>query len=175
MCAYNSRRILGPAGRPDEMLQAAVLAARIATAIDDQALLGRARNKQGIALVKVGRLTEATLAQAEAWSLAREAADKDRELDAVWGFSTISVAMGQWKSCNPLLRAHARTRRRAWLGSARIYRAKQPGRLCASTSRFSVGIGYAFQACSGRAAYQNLSRYSRPFAQQSWTRMAVDG
>ena len=91
-------RIFGPSGRPDEMLQSAVLAARIATAINDRVLLGRARNKQGIALVKVGRLTEATVAQAEAWSLAREAADKDRELHAVWGFSTISVAMGQWKA-----------------------------------------------------------------------------
>lgn len=91
-------RIFGPAGRPDEMLQSAVLAARIATTINDRALLGRARNKQGIALVKVGRLTEATVAQAEAWSLAREASDKEQELHAVWGFSTISVAMGQWKA-----------------------------------------------------------------------------
>lgn len=91
-------RIFGPAGQPNEMLQSAVLAGEIATAINDGVLLSRARNKQGIALVKLGRLTEATLAQAEAWSLAREAANKDTELNAVWGFSTISVAMGQWEA-----------------------------------------------------------------------------
>lgn len=89
-------RIFGPAGQPNEMHQSAVLAGEIAIAINDRVLLSRARNKQGIALVKLGRLTEATLAQAEAWSLAREAANKDTELHAVWGFSTISVAMGQW-------------------------------------------------------------------------------
>jgi HD-GYP domain-containing protein (c-di-GMP phosphodiesterase class II) len=91
-------RIFGPAGQPAEMLQSALLMSRIAIAINDRVLLSRARNKQGIALVKVGRLTEATLAQAEAWSLAHELEDKNRELDAVWGFSTISVAMGQWNA-----------------------------------------------------------------------------
>lgn len=91
-------RIFGLAGQPAEMLQSALLMSRIAIAINDRVLLSRARNKQGIALVKVGRLTEATLAQAEAWSLAHELEDKNRELDAVWGFSTISVAMGQWSA-----------------------------------------------------------------------------
>ena len=94
----NLTRIFGVAGKPAEMLQSALLMSRIAIAINDRVLLSRARNKQGIALVKVGRLTEATLAQAEAWSLAHELEDKDRELDAVWGFSTISVAMGQWNA-----------------------------------------------------------------------------
>ena len=111
-------RIFGPAGQPAEMLQSALLASRIAIAINDRVLLSRARNKQGIALVKVGRLTEATLAQAEAWSLARELEDKKRELDAVWGFSTISVAMGQW---NAAIRYCERMRALAeetWLSSA---------------------------------------------------------
>lgn len=89
-------RILGPEGYPAEMLQSALLASQIAIAIDDRLLLSRARNKEGIALVRLGRLTEGTAAQGEAWSLARDLGDKKLELFAVWGFSSISVAMGQW-------------------------------------------------------------------------------
>ncbi len=91
-------RILGPAGQPSEMLQSALLASQVAIAINDRLVLSRGRNKEGVALVRLGRLTEATAAQAEAWSLARELGDKKSELFAVWGFSSISVAMGQWKA-----------------------------------------------------------------------------
>ena len=89
-------RILGPEGHPAEMLQSALLASQIAIAIDDRLLLSRARNREGIALVRLGRLAEGAAAQGEAWSLARDSGDKRLELFAVWGFSSISVAMGQW-------------------------------------------------------------------------------
>ncbi len=77
-------------------LRAASLATRMAIAMGDRGLLGRARNKEGYALAKLGRFGEATKAQADAWSIARELRDNDLELNVVWGFSTIFVAIGQW-------------------------------------------------------------------------------
>lgn len=82
--------------QPAQMLQAASLGAQMAVAVGDQPLLCRARNKEGFALAQLGRLSEATIAQAEAWSVARALGDRKLEMFAVWGFSTICVAMGQW-------------------------------------------------------------------------------
>ena len=78
------------------MFQAASLGARMAIAVGDRPLLSRARNKEGFALAQLGRFSEATIAQAEAWSLARALGDRKLEMFAIWGFSTICVAMGQW-------------------------------------------------------------------------------
>lgn len=84
--------------QPNEGLQSALLASQMAIAINDRLLLCCARNKEGFWLARVGRLSEAAVARAEAWSLARELGDKRLELGAVWGFSTISVARGQWRT-----------------------------------------------------------------------------
>ncbi|MGZ9074992.1 MAG: HD domain-containing phosphohydrolase [Burkholderiaceae bacterium] len=89
-------RITAITAQPAVGQQSASLASRIAIAANNQPLLSRARNKEGYTLVKLGRFAEATIAQAEAWSIARELGDKDLEMNAVWGFSTIFVAMGQW-------------------------------------------------------------------------------
>lgn len=84
------------AAQPVEMLQAASLASRMALAADARPLHSRARNKEGFALAQMGRVAEATVAQAEAWLLARAVGEKKLEMFAIWGFSTICVAMGQW-------------------------------------------------------------------------------
>ncbi len=89
-------RNFSSATQPAEMLQAASLGAQMAMAVGDRPLLCRARNKEGFALAQLGRFSEATIAQAEAWSLARKLGDRKLEMFAIWGFSTICVAMGQW-------------------------------------------------------------------------------
>lgn len=91
-------RVFVIASQENEALQAASLASRMATTVNDLALLSRARQHEGRALAKLGRFAQATVAQAEAWSIARELEDKTLELNAVWGFSTISVAIGQWSA-----------------------------------------------------------------------------
>ena len=85
-------------GRQEEALESALLASRIASAVDDLLLLARARNDAGMSLARLGRLAEAAIAREEAWVLARRVGNKRMELGAVWGFSTISVAMGQWNA-----------------------------------------------------------------------------
>ena len=89
-------RNFSSAAQPAEMFQAASLGAQMAMAVGDRPLLSRARNKEGFALAQLGRFSEATIAQAEAWSLARALGDRKLEMFAIWGFSTICVAMGQW-------------------------------------------------------------------------------
>lgn len=89
-------RSLFYAGRSSEMFKAASHASRLARRINDKGLLGRARDKEGAALTYLGRLTEATVAQVDAWSLARETGDRKLELFAVWGISEICATMGQW-------------------------------------------------------------------------------
>ena len=89
-------RNFSSAAQPAEMFQAASLGAQMASAVGDRPLLSRARNKEGFALAQLGRFSEATIAQAEAWSLARALGDRTLEMFAIWGFSTICVAMGQW-------------------------------------------------------------------------------
>lgn len=89
-------RNFSSAAQPAEMFQAASLGARMAIAVGDRPLLSRARNKEGFALAQLGRFSEATIAQADAWSLARALGDRRLEMFAIWGFGTICVAMGQW-------------------------------------------------------------------------------
>lgn len=84
------------ATQPADMLEAASLASRMAIAAGDRLLLCRARNKEGFALAQLGRSREAAISQAQSWSLARELQDKKLEMFAIWGFSTVCVAMGQW-------------------------------------------------------------------------------
>lgn len=88
--------VFGFGGQQEDALESARLAVRIAIASNDRLLLSRARNSEGVYLVRLGRLTDAAIARDRAWSLARELGDKRQELGAVWGFSSISVAMGQW-------------------------------------------------------------------------------
>ncbi len=81
--------------RSAEFLQAASLAARSATVIGDKSQLCVARLMQGGALGELGRFAEATVAQAEAWSLARDVGDKQREIHAILNFGTLCASMGQ--------------------------------------------------------------------------------
>ncbi len=83
------------AARSAEFLQAASLAARFATALGDKLQLCVARLMQGGALSDLGRFAEATVAQAEAWSLARDLGDKQRETHAILNFGTLCGSMGQ--------------------------------------------------------------------------------
>ncbi len=90
--ASNFSRVAQPAS----MFEAASRASQMAITLGERLSLCRARNKEGFALTQLGRVTEATVAQAEAWSLARELGAKEWEVRAIWGFSTICVTMGQW-------------------------------------------------------------------------------
>ena len=105
--ASNFSRVAQPAS----MFKAASRASQMATTLGDRLSLCRARNKEGFALTQLGRIAEATVAQADAWSLARELGAKEWEVRAIWGFSTICVTMGQWnvalRYCE-LMRAVAR-------------------------------------------------------------------
>jgi hypothetical protein len=58
----------------------------MAIAAGDRLSLCRARNKERFALAQLGRPREATIAQAQAWSLARELLNKKLEMLAIWGF-----------------------------------------------------------------------------------------
>ncbi len=84
------------AGRFDKMLEAASYGSRFSRAIGDKFQLARARDKEGAALTYLGRFAEATVAEAEVWSLARELSDLRLEMFAIWAMGDICTAMGQW-------------------------------------------------------------------------------
>lgn len=84
------------AGRFDKMLEAASYGSRFSRALGNRVQLGRARDKEGAALIYLGRFAEATVAEAEAWSIARELSDRRLEMFAIWGMADICIAMGQW-------------------------------------------------------------------------------
>ncbi len=68
------------AAQPEETLQAASLASRLAIALGQPLLLWKARGMEGVALSDLGRFTEATLAHAECWELARTLANMAFEI-----------------------------------------------------------------------------------------------
>lgn len=84
------------AGRFGKMLEAASYGSRFSRAIGNKLQLARARDKEGAALISLGRFAEATVAEAEVWSLARELSDRRLEMFAIWGMGDICTAMGQW-------------------------------------------------------------------------------
>ena len=84
------------AGRFDKMLEAASYGSRFSRTIGDKFQLARARDKEGAALLYLGRFAEATIAEAEVWLLARELSDLRLEMFAIWAMGDICTAMGQW-------------------------------------------------------------------------------
>ena len=89
------------AGRFDKMLEAASYGSRFSRALGNKFQLARARDKEGAALIYLGRFAEATVAEAEVWSLARELSDLRLEMFAFWNMGDICTAMGQWNEAIP--------------------------------------------------------------------------
>ena len=58
-------------------------------------LYSSARNRRSSAS-ELGRFAEATVAQVEAWLLARELRDTEREVWAIGNFGALCAGMGQW-------------------------------------------------------------------------------
>ena len=98
-------RNFSSAAQQAEMFQAASLGARMAIAVGDQPLLSRARNKEGFALAQLGRFSEATIAQAEAWSLARELGDRKLDVRCL-GLQHNLRCNGAMACCHSILRAY---------------------------------------------------------------------
>ena len=84
------------AGRFDKMLEAASYGSRFSRALGNKLQLARARDKEGAALLYLGRFAEATIAEAEVWLLGRELSDLRLEMFAIWAMGDICTAMGQW-------------------------------------------------------------------------------
>lgn len=84
------------AGEPREALQAASQSVRLASALQEKSLLCVARGLQGVALANLGRFSEATVAQADSWSLARDLSDKKAEGIAIQNFGAHCCGMGQF-------------------------------------------------------------------------------
>ena len=83
------------AAQPVEALQAVSLASRLATRLDQQLLLCEARGVEGLALSDLGRFTEAAVAHAESWSLARMLGNIEREGWAIKRVGDLWEAMAQ--------------------------------------------------------------------------------
>ncbi len=81
--------------QPQEALQAASVAARLASIFDQQLLVCEARGIEGLALSDLGRFTEATIAHAESWRLARVLGDIEREGWAIKRVGDLWAAMAQ--------------------------------------------------------------------------------
>lgn len=84
------------ATQPAEALQAASLAARLAPLSGQPLSLCDARGIEGLALSDLGRFTEATVAHAESWKLARELGDIEREGWAIKRVGDLWGAMAQF-------------------------------------------------------------------------------
>ena len=84
-------------GQPEEALLAGTVAARIAIALEHQLLLCRARSMQGVTLRDLGRFTEAAVALAETWMLARAIGDVEREVMAIRNVGGVYIGMAQWE------------------------------------------------------------------------------
>jgi hypothetical protein len=84
------------AAQPAEALQAASVASRLATLLDQELLLCEARGVEGLALSDLGRFTEATVAHAESWRLARTLGNIEREGWAIKRVRDLWAAMAQF-------------------------------------------------------------------------------
>jgi putative two-component system response regulator len=84
------------AAQPVEALQAASLASRMAAAFGQDLLVCDARGVEGLALSDLGRFTEATVAHAESWRLARALGDFEREGWAIKRVGDLWQAMAQF-------------------------------------------------------------------------------
>jgi putative two-component system response regulator len=85
------------AGQQEEALLAGTVAARIATALENKLLLCRARSMQGVTLRDLGRFTEAAVALAETWMLARAIGDVERAVMAIRNIAALFFGMAQWE------------------------------------------------------------------------------
>ena len=84
------------AAQPGEALQGAAHAARIASELEENALLCFALHVQGLALTDLGRFAEAMVTNAKALSIARELQDVWREISSISALGQVCVAMAQW-------------------------------------------------------------------------------
>lgn len=84
-------------GQQEEALLIGTVAARIATSLQDQLLLCRARSMQGVALRDLGRFSEAAVALCETWMLARTLHDVERTILAIQNIAAIFFGMAQWE------------------------------------------------------------------------------
>ena len=96
-------RVFFFAAQPLEALQAASAASRLATALNQHLLLCDARGVEGLALSDIGRFTEATVAHAESWRLARTLGDIEREGWAIKRVGDLWQAMAQIDAAMPYL------------------------------------------------------------------------
>lgn len=83
-------------GLPNQALVTGTVAARIATAGKYQLLLCRARSMQGVAFRALGRFSEAAVALAETWTLARALEDAERTVLAIRNIGGLFMGMAQW-------------------------------------------------------------------------------
>ncbi len=88
-------RIFFFAAQPVEALQAASVASRLASALDQGLLLCNAKGVEGLALSDLGRFTEATVAHAESLRLARLIGNIELEGWAIKRVGDLWAAMGQ--------------------------------------------------------------------------------
>jgi response regulator RpfG family c-di-GMP phosphodiesterase len=84
------------AAQPAEALKAAIVASRLATVLDQNLLLCNAQGVEGLALSDLGRFTEATVAHAESWRLARMLGSIEREGWAIKRVGDLWEAMAQF-------------------------------------------------------------------------------
>lgn len=84
------------AAQPVEALKAASVASKLATLVDHNLLLCDARGVEGLALSDLGRFTEATVAHAESWRLARLLKEVEREGWAIKRVGDLWEAMAQF-------------------------------------------------------------------------------
>ena len=82
--------------QPVEALKAASVASQLATVLDQNLLLCNARGLEGLALSDLGRFTEATVAHAESWRLARMLGSIEREGWAIKRVGDLWEAMAQF-------------------------------------------------------------------------------
>ncbi len=92
------------AAQPVEALQAASLASRLASALEQELLLCQARGVEGLAFSDLGRFTESTMAHAESWRLARTLGDIEREILAIKRVGDLWAAMAQFDVAMTYLR-----------------------------------------------------------------------
>ena len=94
-----------------EAIQAASLASQLATALEQKLLLCEARGIEGFALSDLGRFTEAAVAHAESWRLARMLGNIEREGWAIKRVGDLWEAMAQFDAAIDLSKPIARSGR----------------------------------------------------------------
>lgn len=85
------------AGQPEEALQAASVASRLASLLDQRLSLCEARGVEGLALSDLGRFTEATVVHAESWRLARGLGNIELE---GWAIKRVGDLWGAMAQCD---------------------------------------------------------------------------